>query len=56
MNDETDHLDQIDEDILTSTLSDDAIEAAAGTERGGATQCWEHAAPCGSLGHGVMAS
>jgi hypothetical protein len=27
-------LDQTDEDILTSTVSDEALEAAAGTERG----------------------
>jgi hypothetical protein len=27
-------LDQADEDILTSTVSDEALEAAAGTERG----------------------
>jgi hypothetical protein len=32
MNDQTDHLDQADEDILTYTVSDDALEAAAGTE------------------------
>jgi hypothetical protein len=28
-------LDQADEDILTYTASDEALEAAAGTERGG---------------------
>jgi hypothetical protein len=27
-------LDQADEDILTSTVSDEALEAAGGTERG----------------------
>ena len=27
-------LDQADEDILTSTVSDEALEAAAGTEKG----------------------
>jgi hypothetical protein len=31
MNDETTNLDQTDEDILTSTVSDEALEAAAGT-------------------------
>ena len=30
----SDTLDQIDEDVLTYTVSDDALEAAAGTERG----------------------
>jgi hypothetical protein len=30
-------LDQADEDILTYTVSDEALEAAAGTERGGPT-------------------
>jgi hypothetical protein len=30
MNDETTTLDQADEEILTSTLSDEALEAAAG--------------------------
>ena len=34
MDDRTDHLDQADEEILTSTVSDEALEAAAGTERG----------------------
>jgi hypothetical protein len=33
MNDQTDTLDQADEDILTSTVSDEALEAAA-TEMG----------------------
>ena len=32
MNDETTNLDQADEDILNPTVSDDAIEAAAGNE------------------------
>ena len=36
MNDETTTLDQTDEDILTYTVSDEAIEAAAGIERGAA--------------------
>jgi hypothetical protein len=35
MNDTTTDLDQADEEILTSTVSDEALEAAAGTERGG---------------------
>jgi hypothetical protein len=30
----TDSLDQIDEDILTHTVSDETLEAAAGTVRG----------------------
>jgi hypothetical protein len=34
MNDQTDTLDQA-EDILTHTVSDEALEAAAGTEREG---------------------
>jgi hypothetical protein len=33
MNDETTTLDQADEDILTPTVSDEAIEAVAGIER-----------------------
>jgi hypothetical protein len=32
MNDETTTLDQADEEILTYTASDEALEAAAGTE------------------------
>jgi len=36
MNDETTNLDQADEDILTYTVSDEALEAAAGIERGAA--------------------
>jgi hypothetical protein len=39
MNDETTTLDQTDEDILTPTVSDDALEAAAGTERSLSAQC-----------------
>jgi hypothetical protein len=31
MNDQTEHLDQSEEDILTYTVSDEAIEAAADT-------------------------
>jgi hypothetical protein len=34
MTDQTDTLDQTDEDILSYTVSDEALEAAAGTERG----------------------
>ena len=40
MNDETTNLDQADEEILTYTVSDEALEAAAGTERGVNTQVW----------------
>ena len=34
MNDETTKLDQADEEILTYTVSDEALEAAADTEKG----------------------
>ena len=34
MNDETTTLDQTDEDVLSYTVSDEALEAEAGTERG----------------------
>ena len=34
MDNPADTLDQADEDILTYTVSDEALEAAAGTERG----------------------
>ena len=47
MNDDNTDLDQVDEDILTYTVSDEALEAVAGTERGVAaaantapTVCW----------------
>jgi len=33
MNDQIGHLDQTDEDILSYTVSDEALEAAAGTQR-----------------------
>jgi hypothetical protein len=33
MSDQTDDLDQADEEILTDTVSDEALEASAGTER-----------------------
>ena len=39
MNDETTNL-EADEDILTYTVSDEALEAAAGPVRGAATICW----------------
>lgn len=38
MNDQTDHLDQADEEILITTVCDEALEAAAGTEAG-ASMC-----------------
>ena len=34
MNDDTTDLDQADEEILTYTVSDEALEAAAGMDRG----------------------
>jgi hypothetical protein len=37
MNDDTAALDQADEEILTYTVSDEALEATAGTERGANT-------------------
>ena len=45
MNDQTDDLDQAAEDILTYAVPDEALEAAAGTERGAAVSlieryCW----------------
>lgn len=33
MNEQTDHLDQADEKILTRTVTDEALEAAAGAEK-----------------------
>jgi hypothetical protein len=33
MNNQTDHLDQPEEDVLTYTVSDEALEAAANAER-----------------------
>jgi hypothetical protein len=39
MNDITTDLDQADEDILTYDVSDEALEAAAGSESGGGS-CW----------------
>jgi hypothetical protein len=35
MNDDAINLDQADEEIITYTVSDEALEAAAGTERSG---------------------
>ena len=37
MNETTIDVDQADEEILTYTVSDEALEAAAGTERAGPT-------------------
>ncbi len=47
MNDDTTCLDQADEEILTYTVSDEALEAAAGTERGATTFTW----CCSRIGH-----
>ena len=41
----TDTLDQADEEILTYTVSDEALEAAAGTGPGGMTM--QSGLPCG---------
>jgi hypothetical protein len=40
MNDTTGDLDQAEEDILTYAVSDEALEAAAGTERGSLSFCF----------------
>jgi hypothetical protein len=48
MNDTSSHiatLDQTDEDILTYTASDEALEAAAGTERGAYPAFTPHSVP-----------
>jgi hypothetical protein len=37
MNDPTDDLEQADEDVLSHTVSDEALEAAAATDRGAIT-------------------
>jgi hypothetical protein len=46
-------LDQADEDILTYTVSDEALEAAAGTERGAyfysERGAWSLRQPCGCI-------
>jgi hypothetical protein len=34
MDDQTDHFDQADDEILTCTVSDEALEAAAGSVKG----------------------
>jgi len=39
-------LDQTDEDILTYTVSDEALEAAAGTERGARSNYWDWLLTC----------
>jgi hypothetical protein len=46
MNEQTDDLDQADEEILTYTVSDEALEAAANTERGAPTFIWAVTLPC----------
>jgi hypothetical protein len=39
MNEQTNALDQADEEILAFTVSDEALEAASGTERGAGLSC-----------------
>ena len=46
MNDATTDLDQADEEILTYAVSDEALEAAAGTERPAATGFTLISDPC----------
>jgi hypothetical protein len=43
MDDQTDHFDQAEEEILTYTVSDEALEAAAGSVKG--ADSWLIAAP-----------
>jgi hypothetical protein len=50
MNDDTTDLDQLDEEILTHTVSDEAMEAAAGTTAGMVSSALTAACPgCGSI-------
>ena len=51
MNDEPINLDQADEEILTYTVSDEALEVAARTERGAYTErgAWSLRQPCGCI-------
>ena len=53
MNDTTSDPDPADEDILTYTVSDEALEAAAGTERGAyfysERGAWSYRQPCGCI-------
>jgi hypothetical protein len=50
MNDDTADLDQLDEEILTHTVSDEAMEAAAGTTGGMMSSALTAACPgCGSV-------
>jgi hypothetical protein len=46
MNDQTEHLDQSEEDILTYAVSDEAIEAAADIGWGTTPLCTSVAVPC----------
>ena len=39
MNQQTEHPDQAEEEILNPSMSDDALEAAAGAEKGGRASC-----------------
>ena len=53
MIDDTTNLDQTDEEILAYTVSDDALEAAAGPERGAQLTCeWNGGCSCKSPGCG----
>jgi len=50
MNERADHLDQIDEDILTYAVADEALEAAAGTMLPAMSTAVTGACPgCGSI-------
>lgn len=50
MDDQTTIIDQADEDILASTLSDETLEAAAGPDRhGGLYSGWTNGGQCTSV-------
>ena len=42
-------LDQVNEEILTYTVSDEALEAAAGRASGNCGKTWEHIAGCSMM-------
>jgi hypothetical protein len=49
VNEQTNHPDQDEEEILSPSMSDEALEAAAGTEKGGRNSCGIGGSHCAGL-------
>jgi hypothetical protein len=49
MNEQTEHPDHVEEEILNPSMSDEALEAAAGADKGGRNSCGAVGSQCAGL-------